>query len=213
MIFNKEKILYWAKSKGLFNVKLSEFSRKTDCAKIIKLLLSSGFLRLDSDNNQSRFYSITPKGEVELKRYQNEYQSSKSKNKILKTKDLCSFLDDKATTRVYSVYKGMNKTSGKIIYIGTTVQLPRNRFRWHKSNGKDLNFKVIHEFNNSEDMLNKEFELIKALKPKLNKITSRPQNLNVKLTKLELDKRLDDKEWCQSCFRRRAKNGSFCGYC
>ena len=38
-------------------------------------------------------------------------------------------------SRVYSVYKG--ELNNQLVYIGTTVQVPSERFRWHKYNGKD----------------------------------------------------------------------------
>lgn len=215
MIFNNEKILYWAKSKGEFEVKRNEKRRKTDCFNIIINLLSLGFLELAREYRGDKYYKITSKGNAKLLEYQEFYKKNKENKKKPVKVNLDSFMDvpTKQEKRIYSVYKGMHKTSGEIAYIGTTVQLPKNRFRWHKSNGKDLNFKVIHEFDNADDMLKKEFELIKSLKPKLNKITSRSQNLNVKLTKLELDKRVNDEEWCQSCLRRRAKQDRHCGYC
>lgn len=114
--------------------------------------------------------------------------------------------------RTYTVYKG--ELNGKIVYIGTTIQKPEDRFRWHKHNGKDFNFQVLEQFDNSEDMLNREFELIQQLKPKFNKITKRRQNLNVKLTSVELNKRVGQIGWCQSCLKRRTSPGySKCMYC
>lgn len=115
-------------------------------------------------------------------------------------------------TRTYTVYKG--ELNGKIVYIGTTIQKPEDRFRWHKHNGKDFNFQVLEQFDNSEDMLNREFELIQQLKPKFNKITKRKQNLNVKLTPVELNKRVGRIGWCQNCLKRRTSPGySKCMYC
>ncbi len=119
---------------------------------------------------------------------------------------------DDEMSRTYSVYKGELK--GKVVYIGTTIQKPSDRFRWHKHNGKNLSFTVLHQFDNEDEMLNKEFELIKDLKPRLNKITHRKQNLNVRLTPEKLSSRKGDKEWCQSCFKRRVNKGySECMYC
>ena len=60
----------------------------------------------------------------------------------------------------YSVYKGMRPGSDTIVYIGTTIQKPEDRFRWHKANGKPLVFVVLHQFDNEDEMLDKEFELI-----------------------------------------------------
>jgi hypothetical protein len=112
----------------------------------------------------------------------------------------------------HTVYFG--KINNKIVYIGTTIQKPSERFRWHRYNGKDLDFEIHKQFDNSDDMLNCEFELIKKLNPKLNKITKRKQNLNRKLTAEELKRRVGEKEWCQSCLKRRVNKGySKCYYC
>jgi hypothetical protein len=108
-------------------------------------------------------------------------------------------------SRIYTVYKG--EKNGVIVYIGTTIQKPEDRFRWHKSNGKPLQFTVLHQFDNSEDMLSEELRLIKQHRPRLNKITHRRQNLNVALTQCELDLRKGSTEWCQSCLKRRVNKG------
>ena len=104
--------------------------------------------------------------------------------------------------------------SGNVVYIGTTIQKPKDRFRWHKHNGKDLNFSVLYEFDNEHDMLDKEYELIKLHNPALNKIKHRKQNLNKKLTQVELDARKGDPCWCQDCLKRRVNNGyTHCMWC
>jgi len=115
-------------------------------------------------------------------------------------------------SRAYTVYKGEIK--GRLVYIGTTIQKPSNRFRWHKNNGKPFDFTVLSQHETSEEMLEEELRLIKKHKPKYNKIRHRKQNLNVKLSKEDLDKRVGDSEWCQSCLKRRVNNGySKCYYC
>ena len=113
----------------------------------------------------------------------------------------------------FKVYKGLNKKTGVLEYIGTTVQEPKDRFRWHKANGKDLNFKVLYEFDTAKEMLDKEFELITLHKPKYNKIIDRKQNLNVKLDLKTLQLRKGNLEWCQRCLKRKAKNKNKCHYC
>lgn len=113
--------------------------------------------------------------------------------------------------RVYSVYEGRDDKD-ELVYIGTTVQKPSARFRWHKANGKPLRFKVLHQFDNPDKMLDKEFELIQKHKPRLNKIVNRKQNLNIKLSQQELDKRKGNKSWCQGCLKRRVRvNYKRCG--
>jgi len=112
----------------------------------------------------------------------------------------------------FTVYKG--ELNGKIVYIGTTIQDPQNRFRWHKSNGKDFKFTVLKQFNTKEEMLEEEFRLIKLHKPKYNKIKNRKQNLNVKLTETELNARKNNPSWCQSCLRRHVNTGyTICFFC
>ena len=107
--------------------------------------------------------------------------------------------------RTYTVYKG--EQNGKLVYIGTTIQEPSARFRWHKANGKPLKFTVLSQFDNADAMLDEEYRLIKQLQPRMNKITHRKQNLNVALTQEELDARKGDKQWCQCCLKRRVNKG------
>lgn len=114
--------------------------------------------------------------------------------------------------RTYTVYQGL--LNNTIVYIGTTIQRPENRFRWHRNNGKRLHFEVLFQYDNEADMLTKEFELIKKYSPKLNKITHRKQNLNAKLSQEELEARKGNKEWCQCCLKRRVNAGyKNCYYC
>ena len=113
-------------------------------------------------------------------------------------------------TRVHSVYKG--ERGGKIVYIGTTIQVPEDRFRWHKHNGKDLQFTVLAQYDNPEEMLAEERRLIDLHKPKLNKRLK--QNFNVKLTAEQLEARKGDASWCQSCLKRHVNKGyTKCMYC
>lgn len=112
----------------------------------------------------------------------------------------------------FCVYKG--SLDGELVYIGTTIQRPKDRFRWHKANGKNFDFEVLQYCENEVEMIDLEFELIKKHKPKYNKITKRKQNLNRKLTQEQLDARVGDKTWCQCCLRRRVNPGySSCYNC
>ena len=112
--------------------------------------------------------------------------------------------------RTYSVYKG--EVNGKIVYIGTTIQEPSARFRWHKANGKPFDFTVLSQHPCADSMLAEELRLITLLKPKHNKRIK--QNFNVKLTAADLESRKGDKVWCQSCLRRRVNTGyTCCMYC
>lgn len=114
--------------------------------------------------------------------------------------------------RTYTVYKG--ELDGELVYIGTTIQKPADRFRWHKANGKDLEFTVLSQFESADKMLEEEFRLINLHKPKMNKIKHRRQNLNVKLTAADLEQRKGNAEWCQCCLRRRVNKGySSCMRC
>lgn len=113
----------------------------------------------------------------------------------------------------FNVYVGKD-TKGNIVYVGTTIQKPSDRWRWHKHKGKNLNFEMYKVCETSEEMLNLEHELILKFKPKLNKITKRKQNFNAKLTPEQLEARKGDKEWCQCCLKRRVNIGyTKCAYC
>jgi hypothetical protein len=115
--------------------------------------------------------------------------------------------------RVHTVYKGEDR-KGRIVYIGTTIQNPLDRFRWHRYNGKPFNFTVLAQFQTAEEMLDEEFRLIQLHKPQHNKITKRKQNFNVKLTPEQLSARAGDSEWCQCCLKRRTSAGfTNCYYC
>lgn len=113
-------------------------------------------------------------------------------------------------SRVYSVYKG--EQNGVVVYIGTTIQKPADRFRWHKHNGKPFDFTVLSTHDNADEMLAEELRLIKLHKPKHNKRIK--QNFNVKLTSEHLGLRKGDSAWCQSCLKRRVNAGyKACYYC
>ncbi|MNE53468.1 hypothetical protein D3C80_1482000 [compost metagenome] len=115
-------------------------------------------------------------------------------------------------SRIYSVYKG--ELDGELVYIGTTIQEPAARFRWHKANGKDLKFSVLFTYKCHKAMLAKEFELIQQFNPRLNKITHRRQNFNVKLTPAEVQARVGLAGWCQTCLKRRVNTGyEKCRWC
>lgn len=112
--------------------------------------------------------------------------------------------------RTYTVYKG--EVGGKIVYIGTTIQAPSARFRWHKANGKPFTFTVLSQYKNADEMLAEELRLIRLHKPKHNKRLK--QNLNVRLTAEQLDARKGKQGWCQSCLKRRVNTGyRFCLFC
>lgn len=107
---------------------------------------------------------------------------------------------------MFSVYAGYDDKEN-IIYIGTTIQKPSDRFRWHRNNGKNFNFKVLKECKTEKEMLDLEFELIKKHDPIHNKIKHRKQNFNKKLIFKEIEKRKGDVQWCQSCLKRRVSKG------
>lgn len=234
MIFTLEKVLYWChEKKGMFNVQRRDWKKRTTLSNIISQCLREDWVVLCKNTPSQRYYKITPSGKKKLEQFQMAFKDKKdSKKKSIKAvnvSNMDNFLDEPVTIRppvhknmlelkachkvprTYSVYKGEH--NGVIVYIGTTIQQPSARFRWHKANGKALQFTVLEQYDNPEQMLAKEFELIKKLKPKLNKITERAQNLNVKLTPEQLAAREGDAEWCQKCLRRRAKVKTKCNYC
>lgn len=117
-----------------------------------------------------------------------------------------------STQRIYSVYKG--EVGGKLVYIGTTIQEPAARFRWHKANGKPFSFTVLSQHANAQEMLDEEFRLIQLHRPKFNKITERKQNFNAVLSQVDVTSRKGDASWCQCCLKRRVSAGySRCMWC
>lgn len=126
--------------------------------------------------------------------------------KIVETNDI--------TEKGFYVYKGMSKKEKRLMYIGTTTQVPRHRFRWQKANNKDLVFEVIRICKDQNEMLDEEFRLIQKYRPTFNIITKRKQNLNIKLTPEILESRKGVEEWCQSCLKRRVNSGyKLCLFC
>lgn len=112
----------------------------------------------------------------------------------------------------FNVYIG--RVQGVIVYVGTTIQKPADRFRWHKANKKDFQFEMIKQCDTADEMLELEYQLIKLHRPKYNKIVHRKQNLNVRLPQATLDSRKGSAEWCQSCLKRRVNKGYVkCMYC
>lgn len=129
-------------------------------------------------------------------------------------KKVCEISDIKE--KGFYVYKGLpkEKEGKKLLYIGTTIQIPSERFRWHKYNGKDFRFEIIRICKTETEMLDLEFELIKKYNPKYNKIKSRRQNFNVILSKEEIESRKGKIEWCQRCLKRHVNKGyEFCYFC
>jgi predicted GIY-YIG superfamily endonuclease len=112
----------------------------------------------------------------------------------------------------YTVYIG--KISDQIVYVGTTIQKPEARWRWHKANGKAFNFSIHYQYDTPEEMLKCEHDLILKYNPVHNKIKHRIQNLNKKLTIEQINQRKGDKQWCQGCLKRRVNIGyTYCGHC
>lgn len=128
-------------------------------------------------------------------------------NKICETSDI--------TNKGFYVYFGKSKSgNNKLKYIGTTTQVPAERFRWHKYNGKDLLFEIVAVCDSADEMLDLEYKLIRQLNPPMNKIVRRRQNYNAELTPEALEARRGSNEWCQCCLKRRVNKGyKHCYYC
>lgn len=110
------------------------------------------------------------------------------------------------------VYFGYSE-KGKILYIGTTMQRPSDRFRWHRHNGKDLIFKVYKNLESVDEMLDEEIRLISKHNPPLNKKTKR-HNDNRRLNAKDIEKRKLNNCWCKSCLKRRVNKGyTVCYFC
>lgn len=112
----------------------------------------------------------------------------------------------------YAVYVGKS-TSGEIVYVGITRQIPSRRFSWHKSNGKDLSFSVVSRHGTHEIAAAEEIRLIEAHCPNLNKRgVFLPKS---HLTENDLKQRRENgRNWCPYCLRRRLSPGyTICRRC
>ena len=120
--------------------------------------------------------------------------------------------DDKYV--VYYGYSKKDKEKSKVIYVGTTIQHPMSRWYYHSTHKKDLVFDIAFRFDNEKQMLDKEYEEIKRLRPYLNKIKNRPQNFNVALSEEEINERKGNEKWCQCCLKRHVNKGyRYCYFC
>lgn len=127
---------------------------------------------------------------------------------------LTSYKERKDKFLVYVGYSRNDKEHKKIVYVGTTIQFPLARWYYHKEHGKNLDFVEYCRFDNENDMLAKEYELICKYRPSKNTIKNRRQNYNVALTSEELESRKGNPEWCQCCLRRRVSPGyTYCYNC
>ena len=128
--------------------------------------------------------------------------------------EVTAYKERKDKYLVYVGYSRKDKERKRIIYVGTTIQYPLSRWFYHKTHGKNLVFKEYCRFDNENDMLEKEYELIQRYRPSCNKITSRKQNFNVMLSAKELESRKGNPEWCQCCLTRRVSPGyKYCYFC
>lgn len=157
---------------------------------------------------------------MDWKDFQNglyEYYCSRTENPKSKEdflKDVKNYKDRKDKYLVYVGYSKKDKNKERIIYVGTTIQYPVSRWYYHSTHGNDLVFEEFCRFDNSQEMLDKEYELIQKYHPSCNKITKRKQNFNQVLTPEVLESRKGDTEWCQMCLRRHVRPGyKYCWYC
>lgn len=156
-------------------------------------------------------------GFQKMKKALYDYYCKVCKEQQEEAKSFDGFFDDvvayKDRKDKYLVYVGYDRQD-RVVYVGTTAQYPLSRWFYHKTHGKDLRFVEYARYDNENDMLDKEFELIQQLKPSKNKITKRRQNFNVALSSEELEKRKGDPQWCQCCLRRHVNKGyKYCFYC
>lgn len=113
---------------------------------------------------------------------------------------------------IFSVYIGTaSKLSEAVVYVGLTSQIPRRRFSWHKSRGKNLFFTVVSEHETHELATIEEERLIAKYLPTLNR---RGINLpKSHLSQSEIDSRKSG-QWCSVCLRRHVNKGySVCLFC
>ena len=74
------------------------------------------------------------------------------------------YKDRKDKYIVYYGYSRKDKAHEKVIYVGTTIQHPISRWYYHSIHGKDLDFVEAFRYDNENDMLDKEYEMIQKLK-------------------------------------------------
>lgn len=127
---------------------------------------------------------------------------------------LAEYKERKDKYLVYVGYSRKDKEKKHIVYVGTTIQYPLSRWYYHKTHGKNLVFEEYKRFDNEDDMLDLEFELIKKYHPSCNNITHRRQNFNAPLSAEEIGSRIGNPEWCQCCLKRRVNKGyKYCYFC
>lgn len=102
------------------------------------------------------------------------------------------------------LYYGFRSKSGKVSYVGVTIQRPSEKFSWHKKDGMDLRFHAIKNFNTVEEMLAYQKNCIARLRPEFNLKDGEQED---KLTQGQIRKRKGSDEWCQSCLKRRVGEG------
>ena len=83
---------------------------------------------------------------------------------------------------------------------------------------KDFNMRdgaknfTLKDLENARKLCNE--NKIKILNPKFNKIKTRKQNFNKKLTLEILESRKNNSQWCQKCLKRHVNKGyKYCYYC
>lgn len=85
-MYNLEKVLYLADSKGRLHVANNEFDRykhhHTTLGGIVKDCIKAGFLVLDKKDSASHYYKITLKGQIRLLKMQIDWRKSNGKNVI-----------------------------------------------------------------------------------------------------------------------------------
>lgn len=106
----------------------------------------------------------------------------------------------------YSVYIGRDVSNGPVVYVGITMQVPKRRFSWHKSNGKDLHFHVVSTGLTLAQAAEEENRLIAVYAETLK--NQRGMKLPASyLQKEEVERRRSDPRWCAACLRRRVNKG------
>lgn len=106
----------------------------------------------------------------------------------------------------YTVYIGRSVSNGPVVYVGITMQVPKRRFSWHKSNGKNLHFQVVSEGLTLVQAAEEENRLIAVYAETLK--NQRGMKLPASyLPKEEIERRRSDPRWCSACLRRRVNKG------
>jgi len=91
VIFNEEKVLFFANHEQAFHVQPNE-PKDSDCRRIVDSLVSRGMLSPLSTGSSGEFFRITTKGKVQLVELQIKWRQSRGKDVTGHREELAALL-------------------------------------------------------------------------------------------------------------------------